>query len=153
VATPTEIQLTTWRSARWQQAIAGVSLLATLVGAAVAIATQPEWWVVLIWVVAALVLLIILIGLWFAATASARATDALRKSGVATRADVIHGEELVESDEIRYELTLQIRPVGREAFTVIHRCTEDRCKEAASNAPTSITALVDAATRTWAVVH
>jgi hypothetical protein len=153
VTASTEVQLTTWRSARLQQVIVSVSLLGAIVGGVVSVVMDPQWWVILIWAVAALVLLFLLLGLWSAATDSARATDALKRSGVMTRADVIEGEEVVESDEIRYELTLEIRPVGHEAFTVVHRCNENRCKDAAGNVPTSITALVDAATRTWAVVH
>jgi hypothetical protein len=153
VTASTEVQLTSWRSARWQQVLVALALVGTVVGAAFAIASDPQWWVILIWAIAALVLLALLIGLWVAAAESARATDALRKSGVLTRADVLDGQRVDEDDEIRYVLTLEIRPVEHDAFMVTHRCRDERCRAAASAAPTSITTLVDAPTRTWAVVH
>jgi ABC-type nickel/cobalt efflux system permease component RcnA len=153
VTATTEVHLTSRRSARWQQGLVAFALLGTIVGVGFAITTDPQWWVILVWTVAAVVLLVILIGLWFAARESARASQWLHESGEVTRADVLDGERVDEDDEVRYVLTLEIRPVGHDAFTVTHRCGHERCRAAAEAAPTAITALVDASRRTWAVVH
>lgn len=149
----TEVQLTSRRSARWQKAVVGVALGGTIIGAAIAIATDPQWWAILIWVVVSLILAFLLVGLWVSATENARATESLLASGIDTRADVIAGERVTLDDEIRYVLTLRIRPVGHDEFTVTHSCSDGRCKTASESVPTTITALVDARTRTWAIRH
>lgn len=149
----TEVTLTTWRSARWEKGIVAVSLACTIVGAAVAIATDPQWWVILIWGVVGLIMLLLFVGVWDSANESARATDKLRGSGVVTRADVVAGERVIDGDDVHYLLTLEICPVGHEPFTVTHSCGSFRCQEAANNVPTTTTALVDASTRSWAVIH
>lgn len=153
MAEPTEVALTSRSSARWQKGVVAVSLVGTVAGAVVAIATDPQWWVILIWVAASLILILIMLGLWAAANQSASATEELRKSGVVTRADVINGERVTQDDEIRYVLTLEIRPVGHDAFTVTHSCSNYKCAEVVNNVPTTITVLADAATRSWAVLH
>jgi len=94
------------------------------------------------------------LGLWFTAEHDARATEELQRSGVVTRADVVHSTEVTDGEEgTRYVLTLEIRPVGHDPFTVTHRCRKDSCEEAMSNLPSTITTLVDASTRTWAILH
>ena len=153
MAKATEVQLTSGRSARWQKGLVAASLIGTLVGAAVAVASDPPWWVIRIWAGTALVLTLILVALWASAGEAADLTAVLEKSGVATRADVIHGAIVDDGEQLRSELTLEIRPVGSEAFTVTHRCGDSGCKAAATSVPTTITVLVDASTRTWAAMH
>ena len=130
-----------------------VSLAAAIAGAVFSIVVEPAWWMILIWAFVLLVMVLIWGGVWYSMGESAAATEQLRTSGVVTRAEVLSGARFDEDDEIWYELTLEIRPVAHEPFTVVHHCHKWHCKQAEQDAPTTITALVDATTRTWAVIH
>ena len=149
----TEVKLTSRASARVAKIVVSVSLTAAVVAAVASFITMPEWWMILIWVLVALVMLVLCVSVWGSMSDDVRATERLRETGVVTRADVLSGARIDEDDEIRYDLTLEIRPVGSEPFTVLHRCRALRCKQAERDAPTTISALVDAPTRTWAVIH
>lgn len=149
----TEVILTSRGSARVQKILVGVSLAGAVIGAGIAVASGGQWWEIGLWMLASTVLFVILAGLWFAADDSARATEKLQRTGTITRADVIAAGVEETEDDTRAVLALEIRPVGSEAFMVSHNCRSQGCRQAGENLPTTLTALVDASTRTWAVVH
>ena len=147
----TEVILTSRGSARVQKILVGGSLIGAVVGAGFAVTSDAQWWEVAIWMVVSTILFLILAGLWFSAEDNARATELLQKTGIVTRADVIASEVEQTDEDTRAILTLEIRPVESENFTVSHRCSTPECRKA--QPPSTITTLVDASTRTWAVIH
>ena len=147
----TEVILTSRGSARIQKILVGGSLVGAVVGAGFAVTSDAQWWEVAIWMVVSTILFLILAGLWFSAEDNARATERLQRTGVATRADVLATSVEETDDDIRAVLTLEIRPVESENFIVSHRCSTPECRRAQPDS--TITTLVDASTRTWAVIH
>ena len=149
----TEVDFTTRGSSRLIKTVVVLSIVGIAVGMGFVLASSPEWWAALILLIIALVMAVLLLGLFFAVGDSARQTDALRRTGVETRTDVVSATIEDWHEDTVYELVLDIRPSTGESFTATHRCTKARCRETAAAAPTTITALVDASTRTWAVIH
>lgn len=147
-----EVNLIGSRSAFAQKCVLSVSMAATVAGGSVAVGNDPRWWVILVWAVVTLFVAAIAVGHWATVTADLRSTRMLVDTGVVTRADVIESVTESGDDSVTYVLTLRIRPIDGDAFTVTHRCARESCKAAALAVPTTIAVLVDRRTRAWAAL-
>ena len=149
----TEVDLTTRTFARVTVLIAVLAIIGILVG------TAAAWpWISsgarVVWAGSAVGGMGFFVVVGYAVSTGVRPSEALRASGVEILADVLSAKvEDWHDDGNVYELRLRLQPVDGDEFTVTHRCWKNRCRDVAKIAPTTITALVDGPTRTWAVIH
>ncbi|WP_141974811.1 hypothetical protein [Saccharothrix saharensis] len=150
---PTQVRLTSPRSARVQKTLAAVVAVAVLVGGTITVARSDTWWEVALWVAASLLVLFIAVSIGASAAEDARASAALRATAVPSRAAVVGAEYIDDGETTAYLLTLWITPPGGTGFQVQHRCDDLTCVTAAQRPDPVLDVLVDPEVRTWAVVH
>lgn len=113
----------------------------------------PGWWPVLLAALAALLMLVIGLAMWFSAAQRLEDTAALKVSGIAGRAELIAADEVGDEDTV-YLLTLRITAPGIEPVEVAHRCRKESCRRMGEQGPPGeLAVLIDPATRAWAVTH
>ncbi|MFE9748147.1 hypothetical protein ACFYOT_24850 [Saccharothrix saharensis] len=149
---PTQVRLTSPRSARAQKTLAAVAAVALLVGGAITVARSDTWWEGALWLAVFLLVILIVVSIGASAGEDARATAALRATAVPARAEVV-GAEYIDDEDPAYLLTLWITPPGGTGFRVRHRCDNLTCVTAAQQPDAVLDVLVDPEVRTWAVVH
>lgn len=150
---PTQVRLTSPRSARAQKVLATVVGVGVLVGGTITVVRSDTWWEVVLWVAASLLVVFIAVGIGASAAEDARASAALRATAVPARAEVVGSEHIDDGENTAYLLTLWITPPGGTGFQVLHRCDDYTCVTAAGRSGAVLDVLVDPALRTWAVVH
>ncbi|MCE6997491.1 hypothetical protein LZG04_22210 [Saccharothrix sp. S26] len=150
---PTQVRLTSPRSARAPKILAAVVAVGALVGGTNTVARSQTWWEVVLWVGASLLVILVAVSIGATAAEDARASAALRATAVPARAEVVEAEYVDEGDDPAYRLTLWITPPGGVGFPVEHRCDHLTCVTAAGRSDAVLDVLVDPTVRTWAVVH
>ncbi|GLY47241.1 hypothetical protein [Lentzea sp. NBRC 102530] len=147
---PVEVVLTDRGSARVQRALAAISIAASVAGGVVVAFSDQAWWAIVLWELGLLVVVFGMLALWTTASDDADQTAALREAGTLVRGEVTDKTVFDVSDAIMYELTLRI-PVPGGGFEDRHRCSRSECTAVLTGG--QVTVLLDATTRTWAVVH
>ena len=146
----TQIEVTSRRSAAAQRWIAGMLAVVGVAGVGLSFLV-PDWWAVVLMILACLFIVVIAISLWFNAGLQADATVELLRGGSRVPLRVLSAEE-VHDDSIIFRLLLRL-PVD-ELVVVQHQCSQGQCVEAARAAPGSeVPAIVDPKTKSWGVVH
>ncbi|USX55166.1 hypothetical protein [Lentzea sp. HUAS12] len=147
---PVEVVLTDRGSARVQRALAAVTIAASVASGVVLAFSGLAWWAIMLCEFGLLVVVFGMLALWSTAAEFADQTDALRAAGALAQSEVTDKTVFDASDAVMYELTLWI-PVRDGGFEDRHRCSRPECT--AVEVGQRVTVLLDAATRTWAVVH
>ncbi len=153
IANPSQVELTSPRSALNQKIMAGIIITFVLAGCVIAIVMSDAWWQVVLWSAVALFMLIIGFGLGVNAGDAARATVALQAVGVTVRAEVLAAQVVRGVEDLSYDLTLWITLPDGTGFQVEHRCGEYTCIAAARQPGSMVAVLVDPTVRTWGVIH
>ncbi|GGM85814.1 hypothetical protein GCM10011609_22540 [Lentzea pudingi] len=141
---PSEVSLTSPRSALAQRVFAGFTITAVAGGMAVLAFSDEPWWAILLWELAMLVVVVLMLALWATAGESAKETAALRARATAVVAEVLDSTRHDDGETVSHELTLWIPSGG--GFQVHHRCDRYEGEQ-------HLEVLVDPVVRTWAVVH
>ena len=142
---PSEVTLTSPRSALAQRVLAGTALVATVGIMAVPVFFDEPWWVIVLWELGMLVVVVILLALWASAGESAKETASLRARGITVTAEVLDSTEHDDGESVSHSLTLWI-PVPDGGFEVSHRRHRYHGEQ-------HLEVLVDPVVRTWAVVR
>ncbi|MET9230287.1 hypothetical protein [Lentzea sp. NPDC003310] len=147
---PVEVVLTDRGSARVQRVLAAVTIAASVASGVWLAFSGQAWWAIILWELGLLVVVFGMLALWTTAAESAEQTEALRAAGRAVLGEVTGKTVFDASDAVMYELTLWI-PVPGGGFEDRHRCSRAGCTDVERGG--RVTVLLDAATRTWAVIH
>ncbi|MEU7528465.1 hypothetical protein AB0A74_22225 [Saccharothrix sp. NPDC042600] len=150
---PSQVWLTAPGAARTQKVVGGFTVVSTLLAGTLGVVHADAAWQVVLWVVASVVVVLLGVGIAARAGEDARATVALRATGVATRAEVLSAEENAGEDDVSYALTLWVALPGGAGFQAVHSCGNHTCVSAAQRSDAVLEVLVDPVVRTWAVVH
>ncbi|NUT53356.1 MAG: hypothetical protein HOV94_39635 [Saccharothrix sp.] len=141
------------RAAVVQKVVGGFTVVSTLLAGTLGVVYADAAWQVVLWVVASVVVVLIGVGIGARAGEDARATVALRATGVASRAEVLEAVENAGEEDVSFALTLWVALPGGAGFQVVHSCGNQTCVTAAQRSGAVLEVLVDPVGRTWAVVH
>lgn len=147
----TQVELMGHRGALGQR-VAGVLIaLVGAVGVGLSFLMAPQWWAVVLMLLACAFVVLVGASMWFQASAAERATARLRGTGhladlpVVAVTDTSH-----DMESFRLELNLPVNG-GR---VVLHECSDRRCVAAARAFPGStVPAMIDETRAVWGVVH
>jgi hypothetical protein len=148
----TEVELTAPASAVGLRLLTWLLALGWVAGIVAMVVSAAAWWQTGLLVGGGLLAVFVLWGFGVAVERDAQETATLNTTGTLVPAEVVAAED-VSVDALVYELTLRITPPDGDGFDVTHRCGHHTCVSAARRVPATLTALVDPADRTWAVVH
>ncbi|UYO98637.1 hypothetical protein OED01_08030 [Microbacterium sp. M28] len=146
-----QVELMGHRSAAGQR-VAGVLLaLAGAVGVGLGFLMAPQWWAVVLMLLACGFVVLVGLSLWFQAGAAERGTIELRSTGRRVDLPVVAVTDTSHDMEtFRLELGLPVSG-GR---VVLHECSDRGCIAAARAFPGSrVPAMIDESREAWGVLH
>ncbi|WP_102193794.1 hypothetical protein [Microbacterium aurantiacum] len=147
----TQIDLTRRNEATAQRVTAVLVALSGIGGFVLSLRMIFDWWLVALVLLGCLVIVALGVGLWINPGVGAGAVSKLKESGTPASLPVVAAHKTTD-ESIRYQLQLRM-PSADDQF-VMHACGEPGCIEAGRTAPDSeVAALLNDATKTWAVVH
>lgn len=148
----TQVDLTSRRGGAGQRITAVILAVVGVAGFAMSFRSlEPWWWEFALMAFGCALIVLLAAGLWINAGTSVASTVTLKETGTPIALPVVGAFET--SDEgLRYQLRLRL-PTADEEF-VVHACGDHRCVAAGRAAPEAeLPVLLDAESRTWAVVH
>jgi hypothetical protein len=147
----TQVELMGHRGASGQRAAGVLIALVGAVGVGLSFLMAPQWWAVVLLLLACAFVVLVGASMWFQAGAAERATTELGVAGrevdlpVVAVTDTSH-----DMESFRLELNLPVSG-GR---VVLHECSDRRCVAAARAFPGStVPAMIDETRGVWGVVH
>ena len=147
----TQVDLIGRRGAVVQRILAVGLTLSGLLGGILAFQLLPEWWAVVLTLLATALIVVIGVSLWYSAGSNAEVTTQLRASGRRVDLPIVFAEDTSEDME-RFRLTLRLP--GTDGPRVNHHCHDHRCVLAGREFPGStLPAMIDESRRVWGVIH
>lgn len=122
-----------------------------IIGGVLSLRLAPEWWLVVLALLACAFVALVGVSLWVNAVAREKATAELRPSGRRVSLRVVLAEDITDELET-FRLHLKLPIEGGPL--VQHACSDNRCIEAAHAFPGSeLPAMIDESRRVWGVIH